>query len=354
MSINFPDAPVPNQIHSAAGVAWKWDGYKWIAWSGPLPGDVTNIAAGAGLVGGGAPDAFGNVTIGLEIPVTIAHGGTSATTAGQALLNLGGFPITGGTITGSVAIQGYLNVNNDLGVGGNISTPNQVTAGRLYSSGDVVGHVFYGGLDGQAGTLQTWNTTNKLTFNYDSSSGGGELAWRIDGGAVQKWICNSTNWRDLSLVASGGPTTTAVVGYDIPGNAYFVYVDVIVSDERIKENIAPTQVDALSSITGLEVSEYDVKGPAVGWFANVDKDTAGRLAAMADAEPVHVPIGFVAQRIKDYIPEAVVSGLGNQPEGSPIPHDALNIVSQEMIPYIVRAIQQLSERLDALEARGRK
>lgn len=342
MSINFPDTPYTNQIHAAAGVAWKWDGVKWIAYTGPLPGDVTRVTAGTGLVGGGLPDGSGNIALALEIPVTIPHGGTSATNAASALYNLGGFPTTGGTITGSVNVLGALSVSSDLSVGGNIATGNGVYAGLIDTP------LVRGGFDGGAGTLQTWGTTNKLTFEFDVSSGGGELAWRIDGGVIRKWICNTTNFRDIGLAAGGGPTGTVLYGYDIPGNAYIIYVDAIVSDERIKENIHPTSVDALAAITGLEVSEFDVKGPAAAWFANVDKDTAGRLEAMVDAEPVHVPIGFVAQRIENFVPEAVVdsTGMGIHPEGSPIPSDAKNVVSQEMIPYLVRAVQQLAELIE--------
>lgn len=356
MSINFPDAPTTNQIHADAGVAWKWDGVKWTAYTGPLPGNVTHVVAGTGLVGGGGPDAFGNVGISLEIPVTIPHGGTSATTAAQALYNLGGFPTTGGTITGSVVVQGTLSVTSDLGVNGseyvtgNLTVAGGVIGGYANISNRVYTPYMYGNADGNAGALQTWNTTNKLTFQYDASSGGGQLQWRIDGGAVAKFICNTSNFRDLVLSGAGGPTSTALYGYDIPGSAYGIYVDTITSDERIKDNIKPTTVDALEALTTLEVSAFDVKGPVAAWFANVAKDMPERLAAMEDAQPVHVPIGFVAQRIQVQVPEAVTAGIPHQePEGSPMPPDSLSVVRQEMIPYLVRAIQQLADRINELK-----
>jgi hypothetical protein len=54
-------------------------------------GTITGVTAGAGLAGGGVS---GTVTITLTIPVTLGHGGTGATTAAQALVNLGAIPTT--------------------------------------------------------------------------------------------------------------------------------------------------------------------------------------------------------------------------------------------------------------------
>ncbi len=52
-------------------------------------GTITGVSAGPGLTGGGTA---GGVTLALDVPVTIARGGTNATTAPQALVNLGAVP----------------------------------------------------------------------------------------------------------------------------------------------------------------------------------------------------------------------------------------------------------------------
>lgn len=58
-------------------------------------GTITGVTAGAGLSGGGTT---GTVTIVLVVPVTVGNGGTGATTAAQALMNLGAIPTTSDNI----------------------------------------------------------------------------------------------------------------------------------------------------------------------------------------------------------------------------------------------------------------
>jgi hypothetical protein len=63
----------------------------------PGGGTITGVTAGTGLAGGGTS---GVVVISLVIPVTIGNGGTGATTAAQALLNLGAAPLNAPVFTG--------------------------------------------------------------------------------------------------------------------------------------------------------------------------------------------------------------------------------------------------------------
>jgi hypothetical protein len=97
-------------------------------------GTITGVAAGAGLTGGGTS---GGVTLALIIPVTVASGGTGATTAGAALANLGGEPsIAAGTTAQywrgdkswqvlDKAAVGLSNVDNTADASKPVSTPAQ-------------------------------------------------------------------------------------------------------------------------------------------------------------------------------------------------------------------------------------
>jgi hypothetical protein len=61
----------------------------------------------------------------------------------------------------------------------------------------------------------------------------------------------------------------------------------------------------------------------------------------------HVPIGLVAQKLQALIPEAVY--IGPQPGDNPLPEDCHNITLPAITPYLIRAVQQLAVRLEAME-----
>jgi hypothetical protein len=104
-------SPNLNAFLPSSPVVWTDTGelrLEWLAFfrriwertGGPVggavgTGTITGVTAGAGLAGGGVS---GTVTITLTIPVTIPHGGTGATTAAQALVNLGAIPTTADNI----------------------------------------------------------------------------------------------------------------------------------------------------------------------------------------------------------------------------------------------------------------
>lgn len=98
---------VPTAIVGAADGIATLDGGGHIP-SAQLPPLVDSVIAGTGIA---VSSATGNVTIGLEVPVSIADGGTGATSGPAALSNLGAgtmatqaasaVDITGGTIDGA-------------------------------------------------------------------------------------------------------------------------------------------------------------------------------------------------------------------------------------------------------------
>ena len=89
------------------------------------------------------------------------------------------------------------------------------------------------------------------------------------------------------------------------------------SDKRLKSNITETKVDALDAINKLNVYEYDFK---------------------KDSTEYHKSIGLIAQEIGQYLPDA---------------HDKIDGIETYnpffFVPYLVKAIQQLSNKVEELE-----
>lgn len=105
MTIDFPAAPSPNQTHVEAGLAWRWDGEKWLAATQaeapPIPGTVTtstSLALPAGFNGTVMVEQTGPVTITLAPGPTPGQQITVKDAQGAA----GTYPITiAGTIEGT-------------------------------------------------------------------------------------------------------------------------------------------------------------------------------------------------------------------------------------------------------------
>ena len=89
------------------------------------------------------------------------------------------------------------------------------------------------------------------------------------------------------------------------------------SDRKLKSNIATSTVDALDAINKLNVYEYDFK---------------------KDDTEYHKSIGLIAQEIGQYLPDA---------------HDKIDGIETYnpffFVPYLVKAIQQLSNKVEELE-----
>jgi len=94
------------------------------------------------------------------------------------------------------------------------------------------------------------------------------------------------------------------------------------SDIRLK-NLIEQDVDALSMIENIQTTKFTLKSD--------------------ESQREH--FGFIAQQINDCVPHVAVPG-GEDPEKKP-----WGIVQENLIPYLVKSIQQLSAKVDELESR---
>lgn len=95
------------------------------------------------------------------------------------------------------------------------------------------------------------------------------------------------------------------------------------SDIRLK-NIVEENVDALSMIKNVQTTKFIMKND----------------------ESQREQFGFIAQQINEYIPNVAIPG-GENPETNP-----WGIVQEGLIPYLVKSIQQLAEKVESLESKG--
>lgn len=104
------------------------------------------------------------------------------------------------------------------------------------------------------------------------------------------------------------------------------------SDSRLKDNIKPTGVDALEILNGLDVIQYTIKPALAELLGEVEEHR----------------IGLNADQISKVIPEAVsiMSEVGLEPS-SIRPENLKMLGYAELVPWIIKAIQQLAQKTNA-------
>ena len=111
----------------------------------------------------------------------------------------------------------------------------------------------------------------------------------------------------------------AVVWWNQVGDGTVKYWGDKASDKRLKENIAPTTVNALDIINKLDMVEFD--------FIKDKK---------------HEEVGLIAQEVEKVIPNAISKNPENE-------DDFLHIDYTAFVPYLIKAIQELNQKVERLK-----
>lgn len=106
----------------------------------------------------------------------------------------------------------------------------------------------------------------------------------------------------------------------------YLYTDGQVSDIRLKENIKNSETDALETVNQMKVRQFDWKAQMGGWHQN---------------------IGFVADELEEIDPNLALGG-GYDKNGE---MDVKQINSPYLLNYAIKAIQELSAKVDEQEKR---
>lgn len=109
-------------------------------------------------------------------------------------------------------------------------------------------------------------------------------------------------------------------------DTHYIYTNLNISDIRLKENIENSETDALETVNKMKVRQFDWKERMGGWHQN---------------------IGFVADELEEIDPNLALGG-GYDENGE---MDIKQINSPYLLNYAIKAIQELSAKVDEQEKR---
>lgn len=110
---------------------------------------------------------------------------------------------------------------------------------------------------------------------------------------------------------------------------HYIYTNLNISDIRLKENVKNSETDALETVNRMKVRQFDWKEWMGGW---------------------HQDIGFVADELEEIDPNLALGG-GYDENGE---MDIKQINSPYLLNYAIKAIQELSAKVDEQEKRIKK
>lgn len=199
-------------------------------------------------------------------------------------------------------------------LGANFSTDGSATIGKSLSVGGnatVDGTLMFYDLENQAKTSGKVKRQPVASVSADNS----QVAYLFSGTGSK--YGDTATYRRLGIRAKWGGS-----GFSTD----YLYTTSQVSDIRLKENIENSETDALETVNRMKVRQFDWKERMGGW---------------------HQDIGFVADELEEIDPNLALGG-GYDENGE---MDIKQINSPYLLNYAIKAIQELSAKVDEQEKR---
>lgn len=199
-------------------------------------------------------------------------------------------------------------------LGANFSTDGSATIGKSLSVGGnatVNGTLMFYDLENQAKTSGKVKRQPVASVSADDS----QVAYLFSGTGSKHG--DAATYRRLGIRAKWGGS-----GFSTD----YLYTASQVSDIRLKENIENSETDALETVNRMKVRQFDWKERMGGWHQN---------------------IGFVADELEEIDPNLALGG-GYDENGE---MDIKQINSPYLLNYAIKAIQELSAKVDEQEKR---
>lgn len=199
-------------------------------------------------------------------------------------------------------------------LGANFSTDGSATIGKSLSVGGnatVNGTLMFYDLENQAKTSGKVKRQPVASVSADDS----QVAYLFSGTGSKHG--DAATYRRLGIRAKWGGS-----GFSTD----YLYTASQVSDIRLKENVKNSETDALETVNRMKVRQFDWKEQMGGWHQN---------------------IGFVADELEEIDPNLALGG-GYDENGE---MDIKQINSPYLLNYAIKAIQELSAKVDEQEKR---
>lgn len=199
-------------------------------------------------------------------------------------------------------------------LGADFSTDGSATIGKSLSVGGnatVNGTLMFYDLENQAKTSGKVKRQPVASVSADDS----QVAYLFSGTGSKHG--DAATYRRLGIRAKWGGS-----GFSTD----YLYTTSQVSDIRLKENIESSETDALETVNRMKVRQFDWKEWMGGWHQN---------------------IGFVADELEEIDPNLALGG-GYDENGE---MDIKQINSPYLLNYAIKAIQELSAKVDEQEKR---
>jgi hypothetical protein len=329
VGINGTSAAYPLEINGGASAStsqFKSTGSSVIARFTDGTAETGYIGSGIALISGISRTDFGIASNGaLVFGVSTGLGMTLNSTG----LGVGTVPANG------IRLATYVTT-----AGGPATSGTAQSAGSLRIGAASTAGVMDMGTAGSYSWIQPCNSGNLATnYNLVLNPNGGELLMGTTnasvgvavglrtgdgGGRLELGSVNSTNSNiGFDMYSTGAAAYRFYVGY---GGTVFATNTTIsaISDARLKENVQDLDV-GLDAILALKPRKFD-------WKAGKGKDIKGDR-------------GFIAQEFEQVFPQLVDEWKDNAPEGE-APYKS---VRQDLIPVLVKAIQELAAEVNALK-----